>query len=46
MVVVPFEVLGSTLGGSDKAKVELYDGTYLGSLNVSLEVYNDGIPYG
>ena len=39
-------MLGSTLGGEDKVKVELDDGTNLGSLNGSLEGFNYVIPYG
>ena len=45
MLVGPVEVLGSTLGGADKVKVELDYGTELGSLNGSLEASNDGINY-
>ena len=39
------EVLGSTLGGADKVKVELDNGTKMGSLTGSLDGYNDGTPY-
>ena len=39
-------MLGSTLGGEDKVKVELDDGNNLVSLNGSLEGYNYVIPYG
>ena len=46
MVLEPVEVLGSTLGGSDKVRVDLDDGTGLGYLHVPLEVSNDNIPYG
>ena len=46
MVLDPVGALGSTLGGTEKVKVELDDGTELGSLNGSLEGSNDGIPYG
>ena len=46
MVHIPVKLLGSTLGGAEKVKVELDDGNYLGSLNGSLEGYNYGIPYG
>ena len=45
MVPDPIEVLGSTLGGSDKVRVKLDDGTGLGSLHGPLEVSNDNIPY-
>ena len=46
MVLGPVEVIGSTIGGADKVKVEIYDGTELGSLNWSLDGSNDGILYG
>ena len=42
----PVEVLGYRLGGSEKVKVELDNGTDLGSLYGSLEGYHDGIPHG
>ena len=46
MVLDPVELLGSTLGGAYKVRVEAYDdGTEMGSLNVSLEGSNDGIIY-
>ena len=32
-LIGPVEVLGSALGGADKVKVELDDGTEMGSLN-------------
>ena len=40
------EVLGFTLGAVENVKVELVDGTELGSLTGSLEGSNVGIPYG
>ena len=46
MVLDPVEVIGSTIGGADKVRVELDDGTELVSLHAPLEGYNDGIPYG
>ena len=45
MVLGLVEVLGSTLGGTDKVKVELGHGTELGSLNGSLDGSNDVIRY-
>ena len=45
MVPEPVEVVGSTLGGSDKVKVELDGGTEMGYLTVSFEGCNYGIPY-
>ena len=46
MVLDPVEVIGSTLGGSDKVRVDLDDGTGLGYLHGPLEGSNDNIPYG
>ena len=46
MVLDPVEVFGSTPGGADRVKVELGNGTELGSLTGSLEGSPDGIPYG
>ena len=46
MILVPVEVLGSTLGGADKVKVELDYGTDMVPLNGSFEGSNYGIPYG
>ena len=46
MVLGPVEVLGYIIGGADKVKVELDDGTYLGYLNGSLDGSNDAIPHG
>ena len=46
MVLEPVEVFGYTLRGADKVKVDLDDGTDLGSLTASLEGSNYGIPYG
>ena len=46
MVLDPVEVIGSTIGGADKVRVELDDGTELVSLHAPLEGYNDGIPCG
>ena len=46
MVLVPVEVLGYTLGGADKVKVEIDYGTELGRLNGSFAGSKFGIPYG
>ena len=46
MVLDPVEVLGYTLGGSDKVIVEIDDGTDTGSLYGTVEGFNDRIPYG
>ena len=46
MVLDTGEVFGSTLVASDNVKNGLDDGTELGSLVVSLEVSNVGIPKG
>ena len=46
MVLDPVEIFGSTPGGADKVKVELDNGTELGSLSGSLESSHDGITYG
>ena len=46
MVLEPVEFFGSTPGGADKFKLELDNGTDLGSLYVFLEGSHDGIPYG
>ena len=45
MVLYPVEVIGYTLGGADKVRVDLDYGTELGSLNSSIESSNYGIPY-
>ena len=41
----PIGMIGTTLGGTDKVKVELGHGTELGSLNGSLDGSNDVIRY-
>ena len=46
MFIYPVEVFGSTPGGTDKVKVEIDNGTDLGSLSGSLEGSHDGIHYG
>ena len=46
MVPVSGEVLGYTLVAADNVKVELDDRAELGSLTVSLEISNVGIPKG
>ena len=46
MVLDPVEVFGYTPGSADKVKVELDNGTDLGSLSRSLEGSHDGIHYG
>ena len=46
MVLDPVEVFGSTPGGADKVKVELVNGTDLGSFTGSLEGSSSGMPYG
>ena len=46
MILVTVEVLGSTLVAAENVKVGLDDGTKMGSLTVSLEGSNDGIPKG
>ena len=46
IVIDPVEVFRSTPGGTYKVKLEIDNGTGLGSLTVSLEGSHDGIPYG
>ena len=45
MVLDPVEVFGYTPGGADKVKVELDNGTDLGSLTVPPDISHDDIPY-
>ena len=46
MVLDSVEVFGSTTGGTEKVKVDLDNGTEMGSLYGSLDGYSDCIPYG
>ena len=46
MVLDLVGVFGSTPGVADKVKVEIDNGTEMGSLSGSLEGYHYGIPYG
>ena len=46
MVLDPVELFGYTPGGADKVRVELDNGTEIGSLSGSLEGSHNGIPYG
>ena len=46
MFIDPVEVFGTTPVGTDKVKVEIDNGTDLGSLSRSLEGSHDGIHYG
>ena len=46
MVLDPVGVFGSTTGGTDKVKLDLDNGTELGSLSGSFEGSHDGMPYG
>ena len=45
MVLKPIELFGYTPGGVDKVRVELDNGTEIGSLSGSLEGFHNGIPY-
>ena len=46
MVLEPVEVFGSTPEDSEKVKVDIDNGTELGSLSGFLEGSHNGIPYG